>query len=168
MNFLKKKHFLGFWTYFLLLDLDGLLKKRDADLNAFNCNYCVYTWKKNGIIHYIGQGYFKVSSWETGRPFVHTDDLLSKTIDSSWTCEIISWGLTQKEARIIESFLINLSKRKLAKTGVSTWDGESLINKRREVNYNKEISFEQLFHKYLNLDNGNNYWEAFRRQINGD
>jgi hypothetical protein len=64
--------------------------------------------------------------------------------------------------------LINLSKRKLAKTGVSTWDGESLINKRREVNYNKEISFEQLFHKYLNLDNGNNYWEAFRRQINGD
>ena len=80
----------------------------------------MYTWKKNGIIHYIGQGYFKASSWETGRPFVHTDDLLSKTIDSSWTCEIISWGLTQKEARIIESFLINLSKRKLAKTGVST------------------------------------------------
>jgi hypothetical protein len=29
------------------------------------------------------------------------------------------------------------------------------------------VSYEVLFEEYLNLDNGNNYWETFRREVNG-
>lgn len=161
----KKKHYLGFWTEFHNLDLSIIFKKRDRDWNA-NHDYCVYMWKHNNRVHYIGKGKFQMEFWQDARPFIHKHDTLAYTLDSSWTCMILAWGLTDKEARILEAKLIGLNERKFSKTGTYKWDGESLINKRRELTY-KGVSYEVLFEEYLNLDNGNNYWETFRREVNG-
>ena len=167
MQYLKKQHFLGFWVYFLLLDLDKLLKKRDKNWKAKR-DYCVYLWMKNGQVFYIGEGWLKESDWQIGRPFhLGCDDLLTKTIDSSWTCTIVSWGLTRFEAQLIESYLQKLYKGELTKIGAEKWDGKSLINKRIERSY-KGVIFENEYNNYLNLEDGNYYWETFGRQINGD
>ena len=92
--------------------------------------------------------------------------MLECTIDSRWTCQIIN-GLTKKEARILEAYFISIADRSLSAPGTYEWDGVSLINKKREINYDKKTPFTKLFKEYLNLD-GNNYWKAFRRQINGN
>lgn len=162
---IKKRHYLGFWTEFQNLDLSKIFRKRDKDWLASR-DYCVYVWKKNESILYIGKGKFNIDYWEDARPFIHILDMLANTIDPSWTCSILAWGLTNKESRILEAYLIKTAsfKRKLSKKGVYKWDGESLINKRIERTY-KGIKFEQLYEEYLNLDNGNYYWETFRRQV---
>jgi hypothetical protein len=66
----------------------------------------------------------------------------------------------------LEAYFISIAQRPFSKIGTYVWDGVSLINKRREVNYKKNVPFKQLFKEYLNLD-GNNYWKTFRRKING-
>ena len=121
---------------------------------------------KNDVIYYIGQGWFTEVNWQKGRPF-HSDcnDLLRSVLDESWTCVIISWGLTTFEARLLEAYLISLYDGELTAPGSKTWDGVSLINKHREYGY-KGHTFEQEFSKYLNLEDGNNYWETFRRKVN--
>ncbi len=164
---LRKRHYLGYWTEFLNLDLNQIFRKRDKDWWE-NRDYCVYVWKKNGIIHYIGKGKFDETYWQDARPFIHKLDTLANTIDSSWTCSILAWGLTNKESRILEAYLIKEAslERNLSKIGAYKWDGKSLINKRRERTY-KGVCFEQLYEEYLNLDNGNNYFKTFRRQVNG-
>ena len=85
--------------------------------------------------------------------------MLCKTIDPSWICEILCFGLTSKEAHIIEAYLLQLSNRTFSKFRTYAWDGQSLINKKRERKY------ERMIEEYLNLD-GNNYWETLRREIN--
>jgi hypothetical protein len=55
--------------------------------------------------------------------------------------------------------------RRLSKRGSYKWDGVSLINKQQERTY-EGVKYEILFDEYLNLDDGNNYWETFRREIN--
>ena len=165
MQYLKKQHNLGFWTYFVLLDLNSLFKQRDIDWNSKH-DRCVYFWLLDEKVYYIGQGKFNRYFWQTSRPFhIGNNDLLENTIDSRWTCQIIH-GLTKKEARILEAYFISIAERKLSKIGSYKWDGVSLINKRRERNYKRDIPFTKLFKEYLNLD-GNNYWKTFRRQING-
>ena len=167
MQYLKKQHDLGFWVYFLLLDLDKIFKKRDKNWNAKH-DRCVYVWVKDSVIYYIGQGWFREIDWQNGRPF-HLDcnDMLTNTIDESWTCVILSWGLTMFEARLWESKLIDLYEGDLSKPGAYVWDGKSLMNKKRERSY-KGIVFETVYDDYLNLEDGNNYWETFRRKINGN
>lgn len=121
---------------------------------------------KNGKIYYIGQGWFTEVNWQEGRPFhSECDDLLRTVLDKSWTCVIISWGLTTFEARLLEAYLISLYDGELTKPGSKTWDGESLINKHREYRYKGHV-FEEEYSKYLNLKDGNNYWETFRRKVN--
>ena len=122
---------------------------------------------KNGRIYYIGQGIWDDNYWQCSRPFhLNSNDLLSNTIDSSWTCIIIANGLTIVEARLIESYLISLYDGDLSSIGSFVWDGKSLINKHREYRY-RGLEFEKMYNKYLNLEDGNNFWETFRRQING-
>ena len=104
--------------------------------------------------------------WQTTRPFhIKNDDMLRNTIDNSWTCVILSWGLTVFEARLLESYLISLYDGKLSNPGSKEWDGESLINKHREYQYKGHI-FKEEYSQYLNLEDGNNYWETFRRKVN--
>ena len=55
--------------------------------------------------------------WQDARPFIHKHDTLVYTLDSSWTCMILAWGLTDKEARILEAKLIGLNERKFSKAG---------------------------------------------------
>jgi hypothetical protein len=51
------------------------------------------------------------------RPLNHSNDMLSKTIDSGWECVVIE-HLTKKEACILESKLIRMAKnRRLSKRG---------------------------------------------------
>lgn len=165
---LKKKHPLGFWVKFRCLDLNVAFKNRDVDW--FNCDrdFCTYIWKdQNGQIQYIGMGRYwdlykyGFDKWSWSRPFVHKNDLLKNTISNDWICEILFMGCTSKEAHIIEAYLIQLCERSLSKIGQYVWDKVSLINKKRERKY------ERMFKEYLNLDNGNNYWETLRREING-
>lgn len=165
---LNKKHPLGFLVKFRCLDLNVAFKNRDVDW--FNCDrdFCTYVWKdQNGLIQYIGMGrYWNLykygfDKWSWSRPFNHKNDLLKNTISNDWICEILFMGCTSKEAHIIESYLIQLCERSLSKIGQYVWDGVSLINKKREKKY------ERMFKEYLNLDNGNNYWETLRREING-
>lgn len=64
-------------------------------------------------MHYIGKG--------KGQRFgEHKKDMLAKTIDSSWTCEIVAWGLTDLEAHILEAKLIKIAvqERNLSPIGV--------------------------------------------------
>lgn len=44
-------------------------------------------------------------------------DLLTKTISDDWTCEIVAFGLTSKEAHILEAYMIANSGRLLTKRG---------------------------------------------------
>jgi hypothetical protein len=68
-------------------------------------------------------------------------------------------------ACILEAKLLRMvTNRTFSKRGCYEWDGISLINKQREYKY-QGVEFNTLFEEYLNLD-GNNYWEALRRQIN--
>lgn len=121
---------------------------------------------KNGIIYYIGQGWYTEIKWEESRPFhLDCDDMLTNTIDSSWSCIIISSGLTKFEARLLEAYLISLYDGELSKPGNYVWDGKSLINKHREYTY-KGVKFEAVYDYYLNLKDGNNYFETFRRKVN--
>jgi hypothetical protein len=70
------------------------------------------------------------------------------------------------ECCILEAKLLDMVEyRTFTKRGQYTWDGVSLINKQREYKY-KGILFEDLFEQYLNLDNGNKYWETLWRKIN--
>lgn len=165
MQYLKKKANNGCWIKFALLDLNRLFKQRDRDWwEKHDCS--VYFWLYKGTVYYIGHGRLDMNNWQEGRQFhIGCNDMLSNTIDSRWTCEIIH-GLTKKEARILEAYFISIAQRPFSKIGTYVWDGVSLINKRREVNYKKNVPFKQLFKEYLNLD-GNNYWETFRRKING-
>ena len=153
--------------FFLLLDLGFIFKKRDRSWTSKH-DRCVYVWMKDGRIYYIGQGWFKEINWQEGRPFhLDSDDMLTNTIDESWTCVILSWGLTKFEARLLESYLISLYTGKLSTKGSYEWDGKSLMNKHRERKY-KGVVFENVYQEYLNLEDGNNYWETFRRKVNGD
>ena len=159
---LKKKHPRGFWTIFRNLDLNLIFKKRDKDWFNLDRDFCVYTWKDiKGCVQYVGMGrYWDIENkWYFSRPFSHTKDMLCKTIDPSWICEILCFGLTSKEAHIIEAYLLQLSNRTFSKFRTYAWDGQSLINKKRERKY------ERMIEEYLNLD-GNNYWETLRREIN--
>lgn len=142
------------------LDLNEVFRLRDKDWFAEH-EYYVYLWKLFSKVHYIGKG-------KGNRFDDHKGDMLEKTIDDRWICEIIAWGLTNKEARMLEAMLIKIAceERNLSRRGTYLWDGKSLINKRRELTY-KGVSYEVLFEEYLNLDNGNNYWETFRREVNG-
>ena len=106
---------------------------------------------KGGIIYYIGQGWFNEINWQEGRPFhMDCDDMLRNTIDESWTCVIISWGLTKFEARLLEAYLINLYDGELSKPGTYKWDGKSLMNKHRERTY-KGVVFESVY-DYLSTE----------------
>lgn len=164
---IKKRHYLGYWVQFQNLDLNRIFRERDKDWLASR-EYCVYLWKKCYKIHYIGSGKFDLNFWEDSRALTHEGDMLAYTIDSSWTCIILAWGLTKKESRILEAYLIEEAsyERNLSKIGTYEWDGKSLINKRIERKY-KRVPFKQLYDKYLNLDNGDYYFETFRRQVNG-
>ena len=167
MEYIKKQHDLGFWVYFLLLDLDKIFKRRYRNWNE-KPNRCVYMWMKDEIIYYIGQGWYTEFYWQSSRPFhVDCDDMLTNTIDESWTCIIISSGLSVFEARLLEAYFISLYDGELSQKGTYVWDGKSLMNKHRERSY-KGVVFENVYDYYLNLEDGNNFWETFRRKINGD
>lgn len=45
--------------------------------------------------------------------------MLEKTIDDRWICEIVAWGLTNKEARMLEAMLIKIAceERNLSRRG---------------------------------------------------
>ena len=164
---IRKRHQNGFLVKFWSLDLNVIFKKRDADWFNSDRNYCIYLWCRHGVAHYIGEGRLDTKFWQEGRPFNHKDDMLTNTIGKKWKCEILACGLSKKEAGIIEAYLLKNNNRTLSKRNQYTWDGVSLINKQREYTYKGE-RYEELFEKYLNLDNGNNYWEALRRKINGN
>lgn len=146
----------------MLLDFE-MFKKR---FRREDSDHCLYVWKYNGRIFYVGCGKWNWRYWYNSRPF-HTNccDLLSNTIDKHWTCEVIT-GISLKEAKILEAKYISLYEGTLSPWGSMSWDGKSLINKRRELTYNK-VRYEVLFKRYLNLEDGSNYWETVRRQING-
>ena len=147
--------FLGYNVLFPNLKIS--FKKRD-EIGERDC--CVYLWMYKGRIFYIGEGL-------NNRPFTHSDDALSLVIDSDWTVIIVAYNITKMEACIIESKLLSLvENRSFMKRGQYEWDGVSLLNKQRERKY-RGVPYEYLFEEYLNLDNWNNYWEAFRREING-
>ncbi len=157
---LKKKHPSGFWVVFSNLDLNKIFKKRDLNWFHGDRDFCVYLWVDEfNNCQYIGMGRYynlmsyPVNKWKYSRPFNHKKDLLIKSIKSNWKCIILSYGMTSKEAHIYEAFLISSSNRFLSKKGQKYWDGETLINKKRERKY------EGMFEEYLNLD-GNNYWET--------
>lgn len=146
----------------MLLDLDTLFKER---FRWEDREHCIYVWKYNRKIFYIGRGKWNFKYWYLSRPFhLNSNDLLSNTIDKNWTCEVIN-GLSLRESKILEAKYLNLYKGELTSWGSTRWDGKSLINKRRELTYNG-ISYTMLFDRYLNLEDGSNYWETVRREIN--
>lgn len=154
MDTINWNNFCGMYLLYPLLNLnDKLFKKRDSEIR--DC--CVYAWMYNGIVYYIGEG-------RIDREIKHQRDLLSRVIGPGWICVIITSNLTKKEGCIIEAYLLRTTTRTFSTRGQYIWDGVSLINKQREFTY-KGVSYEVLFEEYLNLDNGNNYWETFRRQI---
>lgn len=158
---LRKQHPKGFWTIFRNLDLNLIFKKRDRDWFNIDRDFCVYVWKDpNGRIQYIGMGRYYEDNWTNCRPLNHNNDMLTNTITTEWTCEILFYGASSLEAHIVEAHIITLSNRNRSHRGQYVWDGESLINKKREKKY------ERMIEEYLNLD-GNNYWETIRREING-
>ena len=155
----ERRH--GFYVKFCNLYLEFFKEKdesKDEDVNLAR-KYIVYAWKRYGRINYFGKG-------TMDRPFTHKNDMLSNTIDSHWKCEIIADHLTEKEACVLEAYLISICDRPLSKRGSYVWDGKSMINKQNEFTYKGE-DLRDLSKKLLNIDNGNNYWEAIRRKANG-
>ena len=97
-------------------------------------NYCVYIWRTpKGEVAYIGKGRF--TSWDeitNSRALKHVGDVLSMTITSDWMCEIVCFGITDKEAKAIEANFIEDCDKNLTKRGSKIWIEGTLINKRRE------------------------------------
>lgn len=150
-------NFTSFYLLYPLINVSNLFKKRDTG----NRNCCVYVWMFKGIVYYIGEGLKE-------RYIKHKNDLLKSVLGPGWVCIILATGITKMEGCILEAWMLStVTTRTFTSKGQTVWDGSSLINKQREYTY-KGRRFEELFEEYLNLDNGNNDWEAFRRQINGN
>lgn len=151
MNFgLKLKdqwceHYKCWVTFDHLDDADPLFKVRDHSLTIegdIDRNFCVYfVYDGAGRIVYIGKGRFwdyreyGYDKFKESRPLIHSD-FLSSQIRPDWKVGIIYMGLTDLEAKILEAlyiFLAITSGRTLTKTKAEKWDGESLINKKRET-----------------------------------
>lgn len=148
-------YFTSFFILYPLINSSNLFKKRDTG----DRDYCVYIWMYRRIVYYIGEG-------RENRCITHKNDLLERVIGPGWICVMFAVGLTKMEGCILEAWLLSIiTNRAFTQRGQTVWDGKSLINKQREYTY-KGVKFEQLFKEYLNLDNGNNDWETFRRQIN--
>lgn len=139
-----------------LIDLTQVFKKRDTE--DWDRDFCVYIFEDEfGVEQYYGMGrYYDIVNYgerkwiSRSRPFNHKKDLLVNCFNSNWVCRIVGLGMTKLEAHILEANLICSSNRTLSKKGTNEWDGEALINKKRERKW------ERLMTEYLNLGNGNN------------
>lgn len=132
-------------TFNLLRDTKPMFKVRDDSLNTLGKNdrdFCVYfVYNGSGKIIYIGKGRYwdyHIYGWNVfwrSRPFIH-DDFMSDQITSDCKIAIIHAGVTDLEARLLEALYIFqevVSGRTLTKQKAEIWDGESLINKKREM-----------------------------------
>ena len=137
-----------------LIDLTEIFKVRNTENDDWE--FCVYIFEDElGIPRYYGMGRYydvtkhKTGEWLSSRPFNHRNDLLKATITPDWTCRIVAYGMSSSEAHILEAMLILYANEPLSKRGTKEWDRVSLINKRRERKWEKQVN------EYLNLDNGN-------------
>lgn len=143
-----------------LLMTNNLEICRRKDWNQTHFESCIYIFvKKSNILNKLGWqinirgeiqyfGFtkqFNPNKLFSNRPFKHRKDLLSKVISGEYICYCIL-GLSEKEAHCLEGLFISQSKKKLTKPGMMKLNLNHLINKRRE------LKWERLANKYLNLE----------------
>ena len=130
----------------------------------------VYVWVipniyGDGYSMYIGKGVynekFRFEPYSNSRAINHYNDPLYRAIQEvgpeRCVCNIYV-GLTEEQAEATEALLLHLDKRSGLSYGQSEWEGEPLLNKRKE-----DVDM-QLINKYFDLD-GNNNIETFRRKM---
>lgn len=124
----------GIFVFYRGYKIKDLLGWRDTDWLDADRNYCVYIWRTpKGEVAYIGKGRF--TNWDDitdSRALKHLRDLLSTLITSEWTCEIVCFGITDKEAKALEANLIEECEKELTKRGSKVWIEGTLVNKRHE------------------------------------
>ena len=143
---------------FFIRDIRDVLPNGKDNLRRF-CLYFVRDGR--GRIVYIGEGlYWDVhettySNFMRSRPFNHKQnkkgtELLVKYIQEGWSIDIVSYGLTKLEGRILEALFIRneINKGKtLSLQGSTEWDGDSLMNKNHGMS---DTEFKKYSEMYLN------------------
>lgn len=107
-------------------------------------DYCVYLIKDaTDFVRYIGHGKdgdIEHLDFTKSRINGHYGDLLSAVMQKDWSIEIVLYGISENESRMVEARFIDIALEggmKLTPKGSKEWDGVSLINKQRETTWNE-------------------------------
>ena len=112
-----------------------------------------------GRLLYIGRGVIDIANINLARALNHKGDMMANTLSDTTCIYMFGCGMTYDESCALEACWILASGRELSKRKQRLWDGNRLINKRRERKW-------ELKGKNILLPYGNNTRSITQRKTN--